>query len=759
MSSSSQPETDGSRRRDGTGLTLASALSARPGTSGSRWTRRAFVRNAGHLAAASSLLPPIASPAVAAVVHAGAGDTRPRYRAVSWWLTFDDLTWPNAELMDRIRRRADRCAASGVNCCIIFGAHFRWDFMPLWGRLHDLIRFIAAELHERKIVLFDHHSSVLTHRPRNRDEALNIWQRNRHHVPFYPSNEAAATWEFNGSRLNDWRMLDVETGHPVYLSAYDAEQFCMNHPALQDAYREYVRRLLTETGIDGLMSDDGIFYADWRACGCAHCRNRFRREYGHDLPPVSDPGFWGNRRSGAFRDWIEMRFKSSRDFLTNVQQVLPAGFPLLTCCSSSDGHALPAFGMSYQDFIQSSNHVLLEMVGSTPSIAGTWDNRIPSQLLHLGIARQHRAPCFGLGYGYFPDTAFFVWALNKFLGSDTWFSTLKGRLGATPAQLEPLADDADLVGEGFRWEQAHPRLFTGEVDTDLAVFFSRDTRDFHGQVAGDYVSDFQAGCLQLMRANLSYEVVTEIPAGGPGRQLVLSSAVCLSAVQRQALARYLENGGTVIATGPTGHCDERANPLAKPWLHDFGFAIEMTAPVRPGGFPPYKHFKEPVEIAQCLVPGSVQGQLQDGWLSVTVGRGRLLWRPERISQKGVAAAVIRAIQIPAGSKMVLRGLPAEWRVRQYRDGTRQLIHALPARVQTVLHPTLQNQVSRQPIIESLRFEPLAGELVAQPNPPVDRVLLHSPDLPDARVARRVEGKPWTVELSGISRYFIVECIG
>jgi hypothetical protein len=248
--------------------------------------------------------------------HARPADLR--YRAVSWWLSWPDLTWPNDELMDKIRRRADRCAASGVNCCIIFGTHFRWDFMPMWGRLHDMLRFTADELHQRQIVLFDHHSSVLTHRPRNRGEALNIWRSNRHHVPFYPSNETAATWQYNGSRLNDWRMIDVETNEPIYLPSYSAEQFCMNNPAFRDAYCQYVKQLKQDTGIDGLMSDDGIFYAGWRACGCKHCRERFEKTYGRRLPPVSDTSFWGNRHSEAFADWIDMRFQSCGDFLVEV---------------------------------------------------------------------------------------------------------------------------------------------------------------------------------------------------------------------------------------------------------------------------------------------------------------------------------------------------------------------------------------------------------------------------------------------------------
>jgi len=688
-------------------------------------SRRDFTKAAALLA--SSLLAPFpgTAPAAAPSSTGASGPKKPpRYRAVSWWLTWDDLTWPNSELMDKVRRRADQCAAGGVNCCLIFGAHFRWDFMPLWARLHDELRCIADELHQRNILLFDHHSSVLTHRPRNREEARNIWERNRHHVPFYPSCEEAVTWRFNGSPMNDWRMLDVETGEPIYLRTYNAEQYCMNHPVFCAAYGQYVKRLLAETGIDGLMSDDQIYYADWRACACTHCRERFKREYGHNLPPVSGAGFWGNRRSNAFRDWITMRFRSSGDFLAGVKAALPAGFPLLTCCSSSDSQALPAFGMSYQDFIEHSNHVLLEMVGSTPSLAGTWDERIPSQLLHLGIARDHRAPCFGLGYGFFPDTAFFIWAVNKFLGSDCWFSTLKGRLNASQAELAQLADDSDLVGEGYRWEKAHPQLFTGDMDTDVAVFFSRATRDYYGQVAGDYAGDYSATCLSLTRAGITCDVVTGIPECGRLRRLLLSSVMCLSALQRQRLAKFMEAGGTVIATGPTGHCDERANPVAMAWLEDFGVPVELIEPSRPGGFPPYKHFNPPVEIAYCRVPDSFRERMKDGWFASNVGQGRLLWRPERISQKTVAEAVIHLLQERDRLTVRIKGLPADWRVRHFRDGGRLLIHALPGKLEAVLHPTLKNQISNQRIIEKLGFAPLTEESVLQSSVVLSLSLIH-----------------------------------
>jgi hypothetical protein len=222
-----------------------------------RWprylTRRSFVQWLGGATVAAGLPDAFTGRNQLAMAAEEAGgphrDDERHFRAVSWWLTWDDLSWPNEALIDTIRRRADRCAASGVNCCILFGAHYRWDFLPLWGRLHDLFRFIAEELHQRQIVLFDHHSSVLTHRPRNREEALEIWHHNRHAVPFYPSREVAATWQFNGSRLNDWRMIDVETGKAVFVSSYTAEQYCMNHSAFQDAYPSPAPHAITTVSV------------------------------------------------------------------------------------------------------------------------------------------------------------------------------------------------------------------------------------------------------------------------------------------------------------------------------------------------------------------------------------------------------------------------------------------------------------------------------------------------------------------------------
>jgi hypothetical protein len=91
-----------------------------------------------------------------------------------------------------------------------------------------------------------------------------------------------------------------------------------------------------------------------------------------------------------------------------IQKALPPDFPLLSCCSSSDGYNMPAYGMSYQDFIRACNLVMLEMTGSTPSIKGTWDGRLPANYCIWDFARASRR-VLRLGLRVLPDTAFFVW--------------------------------------------------------------------------------------------------------------------------------------------------------------------------------------------------------------------------------------------------------------------------------------------------------------------------------------------------------------
>ena len=88
-------------------------------------------------------------------------------RLINWWLTWEDLNWPNIDISEKIKRRAEKAAEANVTTAVLFGAHFRWDYLPYFTILHDYLATVAEELGKYGIELIDHHSVNLIHRYEN----------------------------------------------------------------------------------------------------------------------------------------------------------------------------------------------------------------------------------------------------------------------------------------------------------------------------------------------------------------------------------------------------------------------------------------------------------------------------------------------------------------------------------------------------------------------------------------------------------------
>ncbi len=585
-----------------------------------------------------------------------------RYRMVSWWLRWEDLAWPEPRLKDKIRIRADKFAANNADCAIIFGTHFRWDYMPLWSALHDMFHFIADELHQREIQFFDHHSAVLTHRWRTMEERNEMYLRNRHHVPFCPSRDIAGEWTWRGKRLNDWRMINTTTGEPVFIKEYTAEQYCINNPDFTESYCEYVKKLIAESGIDGLICDDAFFNQRFYQCACPHCQDKF----GHILPAASDLNFWGNWENPLFLEWIQMRYRSVADFNHQVKLALPENFPLMNCCSGSTSSASNENALSYEEFARDATIVELEMCGNTPDLEGCFSEQIADQLHHLAVAEKYHLPCVGLGYAYTVPGANFIWALNKFLGSGVWFSMLTHRLGLSDADLNKLPDDPELVGECFGVETAYPEWFSGRRVGEVAILFSRNTRDNYGGYMADYSHDYRAACSWLFEHGYDADVVLDIPEpSAPYEALVLASAACLSAEERTALQHWLDAGKKIVACGPLGVFDGKGkrNPLF-PDIH-------LPEIVRTPKFP--HDTWEKVEPARC--------QNEYGWKELTAN---LLWHPQRM-QDGLSLKM----PFPGSGQ-------SGWYQRKYRDAQgRLLIHCLSSKYDVEVDEALEAKRSHK----------------------------------------------------------------
>ncbi len=512
-------------------------------------------------------------------------------RIVSWWIKWNDLNWPDSDNLELIKRRADQMAAADVSAAVVFGAHFRWDFMPFWEILHDYLATVADELHQRKIKLFDHHSVNLIHRYDNREEMRHVITHSGPHLPFSPSRQAAASWEFNGSKLNSWRMIDAETGKVLWYPQYDAEGFCHRNPDFIAAYQEYVKILLRETNIDGLMSDDTVHYRLYHSCACDVCRSVLRERTGVELPIGAASDFWGNWNNPAWKAWIDLRFESARIFQAGVREVLPPDFPLMSCCPGSTSARCNNTGTNVLDFLDGGcNYVHLELCGNTPPYKHdpvTWNSPLSHHFInashHQAAAQARGVRCYGGGYGFTEPTAGIIWAENKCLGADCWFSTLKGRLGLPQSILDTLPNDAEPVAKAYHFEAGHPELFDTVPMFQVGVYFSYETRkhSYFGNLISGYYRDFVDTLSLLFNSGISVGTVLDIPENTFAYQLLLlPSAAITTAAEQEKLEKFRTAGGVVLATGPCG-LPESGSPWRLPTtVAPLDFWKETISPIQ-----------------------------------------------------------------------------------------------------------------------------------------------------------------------------------
>jgi hypothetical protein len=587
-------------------------------------------------------------------------DTLPvRYRMVSWWLRDELLQYPSAAISKSIQQRAAAMAAAGCDSAIIFGAHFRWDYLPVFDLLHACISEIAAALHANGLKLFDHHSVSLQARKHPELKPVHAATVPRRHVSLEEITRDADNWEYNSSRLTSWYMRNTVSGEPLYYPGYAAYQCCINNPDFRAAYRKYVKKLLQETGIDGLMADDAIFFYRFYACSCKHCRNKFGRE----LPPASDLEFWGNWKNQDFLDWIHMRHTSVADFNSVIRGALPSGFPLLNCSSGSTSASVNEVCCGVDEFMRASNTVMLEMCGNTPNLDGAWTHKINDQLYHLCIGKKYNVPVIGLGYAFSEKNAEFVWAFNKFLGSGTWISTLKHRLGLPEALWKhEMPDEAELVAKAFLFEKRHTELFNLEPITDTGIFFSRFTRDNYGGYNVDYGLDYAACCRMLFDQGINFAVVSAIPHPASSfKYLVLPSAACLSNQEITELEIFRQGGGKVFVLGPVGVFDEKGRRRTKPWIDIINLPDIKRTP------------KFPHDTWEKMIPARCLNAPK--WYHVAEN---LEWHPQRLND-GMVTVDINAEPLPQG-----------WRIRRFADPDgRHVIHGLAAELKLQLDDALE----------------------------------------------------------------------
>ena len=507
-------------------------------------------------------------------------------RSASWWCTLEDLLWSQKKVVDKIKYRAEAFANAGIDTAINFGFHIRFDFSNYFGQLHGYYANVCEELHKHNIRFMDHYSCNHVERPRGEEEFRKLHKGQRHHLLLFHDPIASEFAQYEGHFFKDICEVDLRDGSRGYARQYQMEVFCHNNPGFLDMHRKYLQRLMKEVPFDGIEVDDMCDYAGLTTCGCTYCRERFKRDYGHEIPPFGEKFFWGdttksmllwgNYENPVFRDWIKMKIDSVADHVKMVKETI-GNKPLMTCCSSTGPIILNSVALNLERMAPHLDMFMLENVGLNINSAD-WIKMDAEALQQKDIAlKRGNSPAMALSYTVYEKGGYLGWSLSRFWGVSNWSSTLHGRLEEDPADAMEIED---IIGPFNKWEAKNSNLnyIEGLDYTEVRLVSSSLCRDngWRGIDGAEQWDRVKSWSSTLINKNTGYrfvrsgELSDSIALCKEKTPLILDSLGCVSDSQFNAIKTYLSDGGIAWLNLPFGTHDEmgfeRKIPLSEKLL-------------------------------------------------------------------------------------------------------------------------------------------------------------------------------------------------
>jgi hypothetical protein len=507
-------------------------------------------------------------------------------RAASWWCDIEDLQWPQKQIVDKIKRRAAAFANARIDTAINYGFHIRFDFSNYFGQLHGYYANVCEELHKYDIKFMDHYSCNHVERPRDETEFRKLHKGQRHHVLLFHDSVAAMHAQYEGHYFQNICEVDLRDGSRGYARQYQMEAFCHNNPGFLDMHKKYLQRLMKEVPFDGIEVDDMCDYAGLTTCGCSYCRDRFRSEYGHEIPPFGDKYFWGdttksmlqwgNYENPVFRDWIRMKIDSAADHVKMIKGIV-GDKPLMSCCSSTGPIYLNSIALNLERLAPYLDLFMLENVGTNINCVD-WIRMDAEALQQKDIAQKRgNAPAMALSYTIYEKGGYLGWALSRFWGVANWSSTHNRRLEEDPADA---METEAIISPYNNWELKNSNLnyMDGKDLVEVRLVSCSYCRD-NGWRGADKLEQWEkvkAWSANLVKNNIGYRFVrsTELSDAvvlcEEHTPLILDSLGCVSDSQFNAIKNYLSKGGEAWFALPFGTHDEkgfkRAVPLSEELL-------------------------------------------------------------------------------------------------------------------------------------------------------------------------------------------------
>lgn len=351
----------------------------------------------------------------------------------------------------------------------------------------------------------------------------------------------------------------------------DFYQLCPNNPEMKKWLFEYIKRDV-EAGVDGFQLDEVEF---WSGCTCRHCRERFHRETGWEIPldethPDIQPGAksefavrWGLWKSKAVTDWhVELR-----RYLKHLKPDL-----YLSMYSTTSDFVKSRLG---HDCLVDFGRVMSSFGTEVMTANSIYNGRalLPLMKTKNVLTATFGTPVWNWFYDKTPYSNYFSWGLCALVGQ-------------VPL-LNNVPNDG-VVPDPVRWAKSSRPMKTEGARSlaEVALLFSSATRDrcpksAHEEELIGLAQELDALHIPydfVLDANLSPEKLSKY------KVLFLGDAKILDEPARGAIEGFRAKGGRVYARSGVGDfplqpsCAAFYSREVIPWKSDkYAFSPDLAA--------------------------------------------------------------------------------------------------------------------------------------------------------------------------------------
>jgi hypothetical protein len=400
------------------------------------------------------------------------------------------------------------------------------------------------------------------------DDGLAVLARmdsNRTHEGFYKAHP-------------DWFAVDA-TGKPY--RAGELYVTCINSPYYEEYIPGVLREIIERTRPEGITDNSWSGLGRDSICRCENCSRKFKERTGQAVPHAAN---WDDP---VYREWIQWNYARRLEIWDlNNRATKAAGGPDCLWVGMNSG-SISGQCRSFRDYreiCRRAEIILLDHQARSEA-AGFQQNAEAGQLIHGLLGWDKLVPesmaMYQAGRPTFrkasmPEPESRLWMLEGFAGTvQPWWH----HVGAYHEDRRQYRT-AEPVS---RWHEANEEyLVRREPIASVGVVWSQGNTDYYGRDHPEELVELPVRGMvnALVRARIPYLPVHADHLERQGSRLsvlVLPNLAAMSESQCQAVRRFVERGGHLVATGQTSLYNRWGEPRA-----DFALADVLGARVTSG---------------------------------------------------------------------------------------------------------------------------------------------------------------------------------